>query len=382
MGNSRLMVFCAGGWALIAPALSQQTQPAPATETQPVSTAPTPVATESPLTQYGMDFSFLLDGYASANFNHPDSRVNQLRNYDFRANSTHISLGKIAIERAPGPVGFRLDVGFGQTLNWNSSTERSPEAFRYFEQAYISLKPKAFHGVQVDVGKFVTSVGAELIESNMNYNYSRSFLFAWGAPYYHSGIRATIPITGQFTGGFQVLQGWNSVYDNNSGKTFAFTGSYAWKKLTWNNAYMVGPEKTRTNSGIRHLYDSALVITATEKLSSYVEFLYGQDGNIGGGSSKWGGVSSAWQYRTSSKTAIAARFGYFKDADGFSTGVTQDLKEVTLTADYNLTNWLLARGEFRNEWSDQPFFDKGDGRLGKTQPTLMFALIAYVSPKR
>jgi len=336
----------------------------------------------SPLTRWGMDFSFLLDGYASANFNDPDSRRNQLRNYDFRANSTHLSLGKVSIERAPGPIGFRLDVGFGETLNWNSSTERSPEAFRYFEQAYVSLKPKFLHGVQVDVGKFVTSVGTELIESNANYNYTRSLLFAWGAPYYHSGIRATVPVTGQFTGGFQVLQGWNSVYDNNSGKTYGFTGSYAWKKVTWNHAYLVGPEKTATNKGVRHLYDTNVVVGATDRLSSYVEFLYGQEANLEGGSSKWGGVSVAAQYRTSAKTAVSARVEYFKDASGFSTGVAQNLKELTLTADYRPTRWLLARGEFRNDWSNQPFFDKGSGRFGKSQPTLMLGLVAFLTPKK
>lgn len=376
MRKSILSLSIAGALALAGSGLAQDA-PAAATSTP----APAP-ATKSPLSQYGMDFTFLLDYYMSANFNSPDSRVNQLRNYDFRANSTHFSLGKVSIERAPGPIGFRLDVGFGETLNWNSSTERSPEAFRYFQQAYISIKPKELKGVQIDVGKFNTSVGTELIESNMNYNYTRSFLFAWGAPYYHSGIRVTAPVGGNFTGGFQVLQGWNSVYDNNSGKTFGFTGSYVYKKITWNNAYLVGPEKGGTNRGKRHLFDTNVVMTPTDKLSSYIEFLYGQDGNIGGGSSKWGGIAAAAQYKTSSKTAIAARVGYFKDADGFSTGTVQNLKEITLTADYKLQNWLLARGEFRNEWSNQAFFDKGNGQFGKTQPTIMLGLVAYLAPKK
>jgi hypothetical protein len=340
-----------------------------------------PPASKSPLTQWGMDFSFLLDGYGSLNFNNPASKFNQLHNYDFRGNSTHLSLGKVAIERGPAPIGFRLDVGFGETLNWNSSTERSPEAFRYFQQAYISFKPKSFHGVQVDVGKFNTPVGAEVIESNLNFNYSRSLLFAWGAPYYHTGVRMMVPV-GRFTGGFHVVQGWNSVYDNNSGKTFGFTGAYAWKKVTWSHSYMVGPEKTRTNKGMRSLYDSTVLINATDKLSSYVEVLYGQDGDIGGGSSKWGGVATSWQYRPTGKTAFAARFGAFKDAAGFSTGTVQSLKEVTLTADYKVQSWLLARGEFRNDWSNQPFFEKDNGRFGKSQPTLLIGLVAYFTPKK
>jgi Putative beta-barrel porin-2, OmpL-like. bbp2 len=375
MRKSCLSFICAAAFALGGSAFAQTADPAPAT-----AAAPAPAA-KSPLTQGGIDFSFLLDGYASANFNDPDSRLNQLRNYDTKANTAHISLGKMTMERAPAPIGFRVDVGFGETLNWNAATERSPEAFRYFEQAYISFKPKSFHGVEIDVGKFVTPIGAEVIESNANYNYTRSLLFAWAAPYYHTGIRTTIPI-GHFTAGFHVVQGWNSVYDNNSGKTFGFMGSYAWKKVTWTNNYMVGPEKTRTNKGLRHLYDTAVVMTPTDKITSYIEMAYGQDGNIGGGSSKFGGVSAAMQYKTSSKTAIAGRVGWFNDPDGFSTGTVQSLKEVTLTADYKLANWLLARGEFRNDWSNKNFFDKGHGTFGKTQPTVLLGLVAFIAPKK
>jgi hypothetical protein len=378
MRNCSLSLLFAGAIALAPAVFAQDT---PATQATAPASTPAPTASKSPLTQAGMDFTFLLDWYASKNFNDPDSKFNQLHNYDFRGNSTHISLGKMSIERSPGPIGFRVDVGFGETLNWNSSTERSPEAFRYFEQAYISFKPKSWKGVEVDVGKFNTSVGAEVIESNANYNYSRSLLFAWAAPYYHTGIRTTIPI-GHFTGGFQVLQGWNSVYDNNSGKTFGFIGNYAWKKVTWNNTYLVGPEKAHTNKGLRHLYDTNVVFTPTDKVTGYIEVAYGQDNNIGGGSSKFGGVTTAWQYRPTGKTAFAARTGYFNDPAGFSTGTVQSLKEVTLTADYKLQSWLLARGEFRNDWSDKNFFDTGRGTFGKRQPTLLIGFVAYLAPKK
>ena len=38
-----------------------------------------------------------------------------------------------------------LDVGGGPTVKWISSADRAPEGMRYFEQAYISIKPKSFH---------------------------------------------------------------------------------------------------------------------------------------------------------------------------------------------------------------------------------------------
>jgi hypothetical protein len=353
--------------------------PAPALATTP---APAPAPAPSAFTHYGTDFSFLFDGYTDVNFNHPDSGYNQLRNFDFRADTLHVNMGKITIDHGPAPVGFHLDVGFGQTFDVIHSSDRAPDAFKYFEQAYVSFKPKSWKGVEVDVGEFVTSAGAEVIETNGNWNYSRSLLFSWAIPYYHFGVRTSFPVGPHFTGGFQVVQGWNNIYDNNSGKTFGFNGAYAWKKATWTNVYYVGPENTRTNKGIRHLFDTTLLVNPTDKLSYYVNFDYGQNGLAGQPAAKWGGIAGAMRYQTGKKTAIATRLEYFKDAEGFSTGVAQAVKEFTLTGEYKMSSWLMARAEFREDWSDQPFFEKQRGASGKSQPTALLGIIAFLGPKK
>jgi hypothetical protein len=382
MRKSCLRVLIAGA-SVLAGTLLAQTDPAPATTPAPASApAPAPAPTPSVFSQHGTDFSFLFDGYADVNFHHPDSGYNQLRNFDFRSDTAHVNMGKITIDHGPAPVGFHLDVGFGQTFNWVHSTDRAPEAFKYFEQAYISFKPKSWKGVQVDVGEFVTSAGAEVIETNANWNYSRSLLFGWAIPYYHFGVRTTIPIGPHFTGGFQVVQGWNNIYDNNSGKTLGFTGAYAWKKVTWSNNYYVGPEKSHTNKGIRHLYDTTVLVNPTDKLSYYINFDYGREAFPGATAAKWGGIAGAMHYQATKKTAIASRVEYFKDADGFSTGVTQAIKEFTFTGEYKLSSWLMARAEFRNDWSDQPFFQQEHGTPCKTQPTALLGVVAFLGPKK
>jgi hypothetical protein len=73
---------------------------------------------------------------------------------------------------------------------------------------------------------------------------------------------------------------------------------------------------------------------------------------------------------------------YFKEADGFSTGTTQALKELTLTGEYKLSSWLMARAEFRNDWSDQPFFNKEHSLGSKTQPTALLGVVAFFGPKK
>jgi hypothetical protein len=56
------------------------------------------------------------------------------------------------------------------------------------EQSYLSYLAPMGRGLQIDVGKFVTQHGAEVIEAKDNWNYSRSLLFALAIPYYHMGV--------------------------------------------------------------------------------------------------------------------------------------------------------------------------------------------------
>src|ERR1035438_7266150 len=119
--------------------------------------APAPAPPKSPLTQWGTDFSFMFDGYVDANFNDPASGFNGLRNFDLRADTAHVNMGMITIDHGPAPVGFHLDVGFGETFDVIHSSSRDPEAWKYFKQAYVSLKPKSWHGLEIDAGEFVTS---------------------------------------------------------------------------------------------------------------------------------------------------------------------------------------------------------------------------------
>jgi hypothetical protein len=325
----------------------------------------------------------MFDGYVDKAFNNPPSGFNGLRNFDVRADTAHVNMGMITIDHAPAPVGFHLDVGFGETFDIIHAGNRDPEAWKYFKQAYISVKPKSWHGVEIDAGEFVTSAGAEVIETNQNYNYSRSLLFAWAIPYSHTGIRVQYPVGAHFTGSFQVVNGWNNVEPINSGKTYGFTGTYAWKKVTWNNTYYVGPEHAHTTVGWRNLYDTNVVVNQTDKLSWYLNFDYGRDKNIGAGASQWTGLAGAARYAIGKKAAIAGRLEFFDDMDGFSTGTAQNVKEFTLTGEYKLTDWLMTRAEFRTDWSDKPFFEKNNQPNGATsQPTVLLGLIAYFAPKK
>src|SRR6266850_477707 len=313
-----------------------------------------PAAPAPPTWSVGpIDFSGLVDGYYSFNSNHPASQVNQLYNFNDKTNQFSLNMAKLSLSHSPDPVGFQVDLGFGRAFELfnRQPSERASDTFRFLEQAYLSIKPPKAKGLEVDFGKFVTSAGAEVIETNGNWNYSRSLLFALAIPYYHFGVRTSIPIGKYLTGGVQIVNGW------------------------------------------RHLYDTTVLFTASSKFNGYINFDYGQNANFSLVSgiatpgvplvSKWYGLAGALHLQANSHWSLTPRVEWFKDKDGFATGVAQDLKECTITGEYKMVEGFLARLEYRRDWTNQPFFDYGNV-LGskKTQNTVSLGVLAYFGPKR
>ena len=357
---------------------SQTSQPAP----EPT---PAPAPASSPWSLGPIEFSGLIDGYYSFNANHPASKANNLRNFDVRANSFSLNMAKLELQHGPDPVGFRMDIGYGRAFDIFHLTEPGRDGLRVHEnimQAYVSVKPPNAGGFQFDFGKFVTSAGAEPTETHLNWNYSRAYLYANG-PYYHFGARMSKPITSWWSGGVQIINGWNNVEDNNSGKTFGFTSAMTSKKVSWFSNYYVGPEKTNTNEGYRHFWDNVLTFSPTDKNSMYVNFDFGNDKVKGGQNNDWWGIALANRYAPNDWFALAQRFEVYDDKRGFITGTAQKLKEVTLTADFKMKEGFLTRVEYRRDWSDRPFFDRGNELASaKAQSTFLVGFIAYFGPKR
>jgi hypothetical protein len=325
-------------------------------------------------------FSGLIDGYYDLNFNHPSSGTNLYRNFDVKANQFSLNMAKLTLEHDADPVGFKIDLGFGRAFTLFHATEPGGDILNWVPQAYVSLKPKNWKGTQFDFGKFYTSAGAEPTENNLNWNYSRSLLYANG-PYYHFGLRVTQPVNDKLGVGFQLVNGWNNVEDNNSGKTIGLTTALAFKKWSWFNNYYTGPEKPRTNKGFRNFYDTVLTLSPSDAASFYLNLDYGTEKMLTGGSQDWIGVAGAAHF-TKGHWAFTPRLEYYYDKDGFITGTAQKLKEVTLTGEYKWAEGLLSRLEYRRDWSDQPVFERGTGGTNKNQDTVLFGLVAFFGPKR
>lgn len=330
-----------------------------------------------------IEFSGLVDAYYSLNFNHPASRTNTLRNFDVRANQFSLNMAKLVMEHSPDPIGFRVDLGFGRAFEIFHAAEPLEDGLgvmRNIMQAYVSVRPEKWGGLQLDVGKFVTSAGAEPTETDVNWTYSRSLLYANG-PYYHFGARITRPF-GVWTPGFQLINGWNNVEDNNSGKTIGITNAFTGNKVSLFNNYYFGPEKTDTNRGYRHFVDTVLLLTPSETTNFYVNYDHGVERNPDAPSDTWWGVAVAGRHQITDLFALAARYEFYNDKDGFITGQVQKLQEFTLTAEIKHSRGFLTRFEYRRDWSNQPFYDRGNELASaKNMDTLTAGFVVFFGPR-
>ncbi len=371
--------------AAASPATPDNAQtPAPAAAT-PAPTPPPPRTTfsASSVRLAGIDFSGIADGYYSFNNNHPDPNYSALYNFDDRTNQWDLNMLKLTASHDPDPIGFRLDIGLGRAFEVIHTPSPDPDFFRYVEQAFVSVKPKGWKGFEVDLGDFVTSAGAEVIESKDNWNYSRSILFAYAIPYYHFGLRTSMPIGNNFTVGVQVVNGWNSIVDThgNNMKTVGITGAFTRKKYTWSHNYYVGPQYTSVNNRNRNLYDTTLLLTPNDKINAYLNFDYGRQNRPFSGADHWVGFAGALHFQLNKYFAISPRAEYFDDNTGFATGTAQKIHEFTLTGEYKVMAGLLARLEYRHDGSTMPFFYHGNMPSAKSQDTVTVGFIGFFPSK-
>jgi hypothetical protein len=330
------------------------------------------------------EVSGFVDAYYGYNFNRPPGDT-QLRNFDTKYNQFGFNLAELALERKPtedSRLGFRMDLNFGPATEIVHSGEPGgADIFRHFQQGYLSYLAPVGKGLQIDVGKFVTPHGAEVIETKDNWNYSRSLLFALAIPYYHFGLRASYPVNDKFALSGFVVNGWNNVIDNNHRKTYGVgVALKPTSNLTILHNYMGGPEQPNNDKDWRHLWDTTVTYAVTPSFSLIGNYDYGFD-TVAGARVHWQGFAAYARYQVNPWLAFAPRFEWYDDHDGFTTGARQSLKDFTITSEHKINGGLLTRFEYRHDFSNEAYFQKPVDRLVRGQSTVAFGLVYAFSTK-
>jgi uncharacterized coiled-coil protein SlyX len=361
-------------------------------------------------------FNVTLDGYYGYNFNRPVGRINLLRAYDATSDNFSLNQAAIVIEHAPDVsknrrFGLRLDLQFGQateTLQGSAANEPRPQVYRNVFQAYGTYVAPVGKGLTVDFGKFASALGVEGNYTKDQINYSRSFYFNF-LPFYHFGFRANYPFSDKFNVTYWLVNGANQSEDFNGFKSQALLFNVKpTKKINFNVNYYTGIEGRDLNPalnpglpalptqpglstdvvrptprGREHIFDSYITYAPTEKLTfvGEADYVINRYQPNSPPSHVAGGAGYA-RYQFTPKVAGAARFEYLSDRGGLFSGVTQALKEGTLTGEYKFAEGFLGRLEYRRDFSNQSFFlTNKPGLLKKEQNTATLGLVWWFGRK-
>jgi hypothetical protein len=356
-----------------------------------------------------------IDGYYGYNFNEPIGHVNLLRAYDVTSNSFNLNQANLIIEHLATPesrFGGRLDLQFGQateTLQGSSANEQRPQVWRNLFQVYGSYLAPLGSGLQLDFGKFASSLGNEGNYTKDQVAYSRSYSFDY-LPFYHMGFRANYNVTPKVNVAYWLVNGANDTEDLNGFKSQAFIFTLKpTSSLTWNVNYYFGEEARdvlpTTNSNVptsptqpglpttnispapngrEHIFDTYATWQVTPKLMVIGEADYVINRSLAEQRPTRVAIGSfTGKYALPRNWNVGFRGEYFDDRGGQFSGTTQALKEGTFILDHAFAPGFLARAEYRRDWSNQRFFlSDTAGALENAQSTATLGLVYWWGTKQ
>lgn len=298
-------------------------------------------------------------------------------------------------------LGGQLEVTIGSDANVINSYGYTPNTYTDVTQGFLYYATGPW---TLDVGKFETLAGYEVIESPNDNNISRSILFGYAVPFTHTGVRLVYAPTSHFSATAGANFGWDQMRSTTGLGTiegalswtpssiFAVSGDvYTGKEPSALTPY---PPTGATIYGTRTLVDLVGHWNPSSKWNFGVNYDSATQTNDqsftstgalvpGLGTVNWNGVAGYTLYNVNSNVTLAGRLEHFDDANGVRTGIAQAWYEGTATLQYvpTGTNWKF-RAEYRYDWSNVASFARYTSPAGTaaTNNSSLGAEVIYTFP--
>ncbi len=324
--------------------------------------------------------SGFVDAYYRYNFSNPknaydgnDNPVyNNLTSFTNSQNSFELGMASVKGEYTNGKISATVDIGFGQRAREFSYAEAEGGILQAIKQAYVTYSPT--EKIKLTMGKFGTHVGYELLDPQLNRNYSMSYMFSYG-PFSHTGIKAEFGLGDHFGlmagianpndlvsanfGNKNFLAQLNTTYENFS----AFLNYAGGKDMADGTGHQVG-------------------LTATARLSE--KFNLGYDGTVksyqpkGGNSDSWWGSALYLNVDATDKFGLTLRGEYFDDSKMVTGAINTSVFQTTLSVNIKPHQNIIIIPEFRLDNAKDPVFYKKNETSPSVTSTGTFLLAAIV----
>jgi Putative beta-barrel porin-2, OmpL-like. bbp2 len=346
----------------------------------PAAASPLPAVTDDKPWWRGITTDGFLSFSYTHNNNDPIPRINQFRVFDFNADDPQLDVAQLVIQHPvsePKQFGFRFDVIAGSgvpevTAAYGLFRDMRTGVAHHVDipELYLSYIVPLGTGLRFDVGKFVTHLGYEVIGGYDGYNdnFSRGFIFGYGIPFTHTGVKATYAFTPRITAMVSLTNGWDDVQRLNHAYTVGTQLALTPTKTTsiaFN--FIHGPERRQDTHDQRTVYELVAQWKPAARLTLGGDGLYGHEENgvAVGHDALWKGLAGYARYNLTASFSLAFRGEVFNDAGGTRTGTDQTLRGFTFTPEYD-RNIKFSRLNSHFRKADGKFVVRGDLRLDQS----------------
>lgn len=312
-----------------------------------------------------------VDVYYRFNFANAKSTLstNNATSFTNSHNSFELGMASVKVAHSFGKIGAVVDLGFGSRAREFSYNEDG--ITQAVKQAYVTFAPSS--KVTFTMGKFGTHVGYELLDPQLNRNYSMSYMFSYG-PFSHTGLKMDVAVSGNF--GFMLGVANPTDYISAPFEKKFFIGQLHYAttngKFTAYFNFVGGKDTSKTGQA---QYD----LVATAKVSD--KFSIGFNGTLknvkpdGGTRENFKGAALYLNVDPTEKVGFTVRGELFDDKKNVTGYFGTKLYEATATLNLKPMSGLMIMPELRLDGASDPYFTKHDGAGTKSTFSVLLAAV-------
>jgi len=308
------------------------------------------------------------------------TKANNFTSFTNSHNSFQLGMASVKLEHKSDKVGFVADLGFGQRAKEFAYTDEG--ITQAIKQLYVSYSPAAW--VKFTAGSWATHVGYELVDPQLNRNYSMSYMFTNG-PFTHTGLKADLTKGKHgFMVGIANPTDFRTPPDGYINKKF-FLAQYSLAasdnvKFYLNYVGGKSPDSSKTSQ-----FDAVITAKFNDLFSvgynGTVNAIKAWDGSKNVDSKSWWGSAVYLNLDPKSWFGLTLRGEYFSDKNQLKTFAMAseggNIFATTLSANFKVDGFIFIP-EFRFENASKNIYtDKNGNPTGSAANFLLAAVYAF-----
>jgi hypothetical protein len=305
------------------------------------------------------------------------TKYNNLTSFTNSQNTFALGMASVKLEHKSDKVGFVADLGFGTRAKEFAYTDEG--ITQAIKQLYISYSPAEW--LKFTAGSWATHVGYELVDPQLNRNYSMSYMFTNG-PFTHTGLKAEATKGKHgFMVGVSNATDYRLAPEGFINKKFllaqysiAFTDNV---KLFLNYVGGKNPDSSKTNQ-----FDAVVTAKVSDQFSlgfnGTVNSMKAWDGSKNIDGKSWWGSALYVNFDPKPWFGLTARGELFNDDNQLkmfaSAPAGGNIFATTISANFKAGGFIFIP-EFRFENASENIFIDKDGAGTKSYASFLFAAI-------